>query len=539
MRLLSLGTPIVDPARYVVGAAIFLAVYVLLDWASYLHPLLPLGITPWNPPAGLVFVWLLWFGWRALPLAVLAPVVAQYLVRGVPPDALAVAAVAILLALVYWGAAAALRRWLRVDPRLPTARDVACLFAVVLPVTLLAALLHVAVFAWRGAVTGDEWPAIAARYWVGDLNGVLVVAPLLLVWSGRVRRSWQDRWSRARLAEWLLQGALLAGTLWVIFGLAYTDEFKFFYLLFVPMVWITLRHGLPGATLAIALTQAGLILAVEVVRYETTTFMEFQVLMLALACTALLLGAVVSERRRARADLLAQQAALNRALQFAVAGEMTAALAHEVNNPIGALTTYLHALSVLLERAPSADARVQQTLAKALAEGRRAGDVIISLRNLYASERPRGTSVEAGVLCRGVVEQLLPAAERQGVRLTAAPCKGGVTILADPSQVFIVLRNLADNAVAAAASGWVPREVVVGAQPHGRVVRFTVEDTGAGLALAPQDLAFAPLSSTKLEGMGLGLAIAKRIVDAHGGTIWAERLPGRGTRFTVELPSAA
>lgn len=514
----------------------FVGGYVLLDGASYLHPVAPYAITPWSPAVGLVLVGLLRYGAAGLPFAIAAPVLADVILRGAPGTFAPLLLGSTVAALAYF-VTTLVMRLVQLDPRLPTARDVAWLVGLLAPASLLVALGYVSLVFELGRLDAAEWWPAVLRYWVGDLNGLLVVAPILLLWDRDLVAGLRRRWHAARIVEVGLQAGAIALVLWLVLAWAGRGEFRFFYLMFLPLIWVALRFGVPGAAIALAFVQVGLTLADVGRGFETTTFVELQIRMAALSVTALMLGAVVSERERTRDELLQQQPALDRAQQFAVAGEMSAALAHEVNNPIGALTTYLQAASRMLDRLPGADPRLAETLAKALAESRRASDVIKTLRNVYGADRLVPATVDVARLCRKVVEQFRGEAERRRVELALALADRSLAVRGEEFQLQIVLRNLVENAIHAADSGPGPeRRVTVGAGLASGRVQVTVDDSGTGFSFDGSPPAFPPVPSTKPGGMGLGLAIARRIVDAHGARMRAAPRPSGGTRFEVEFP---
>jgi two-component system, LuxR family, sensor kinase FixL len=517
-------------------ALLYLAAYLLLDRLSYLHPVPPLGITPWNPASGLSFVLLWRWGLLAVPLAVVAPMLAEVVVRGAPESLTALAVGSVWVATVYVGACEVLRR-LGVDSHLRRARDVVWLAAVLVPATLLAALGYVSAFVLFEGLSAREWLSSVLRFWIGDLNGMLVSAPALLVWQFRAER-WDAmrRAARTATAEIALQAASIVLALWIIFGLSITDEFKFFFLLFLPIIWIALRWGIPGAALSVVAIQGGLIVVVLLMGYKAVTFIEFQILMLALSATALIMGAVVTERRRVQEQLLLQQAALSRAEQFAAAGEMTAALAHEVNNPIAALLQYLQAGRILAERTPEERATLSDTLEKALHEGRRASDVVRTLRDLYRAGKLDLGPQDLAALAARVTEQFPAEAARRGVSLHLRP-GGRVVTIGDPMQILILLRNLVENAISAAADAPRQRRVEIGVDEVDGRARVLIDDSGPGFAPTSEQLHFAQLRSSKPDGMGLGLAIANRIALAHAAQLAVERSTLGGARVIVEFPA--
>lgn len=522
-------------------AVLYVVAYLALDRISYLYPVPPLGITPWNPASGLSLVLLWRWGLPALPLAVIAPILAELFVRGMP-DSLTALWVGSLWAGVTYAVACEVLRRLAVDSYLRGARDVVWLAVVLVPATLLAALGYVSAFVMFEGLSMQEWLSSVLRYWIGDLNGMLVTAPALLVWQWRgaaVRGAAAG--ARGAALEIALQSASIVLALWIIFGLPITDEFKFFFLLFLPVIWIGLRWGIPGAALSVAAIQSGLIVVVLLLDYKAVTFIEFQILMLALCATALILGAVVTERRRVQEQLLLQQAALSRAEQFAAAGEMTAALAHEVNNPIAALLQYLQAGRILADRAPDERATddrrtLSETLDKALHEGRRASDVVRSLRDLYRAGTLDLDAQDLTAIAGRVVEQFQAEAARRRVTLRLRSA-ARMPVLVDAMQVLILVRNLVENAISAAVDGGAPARVELGVEEVEGRVRLLVDDSGPGFSPTSDELQFAQLRSSKPDGMGLGLAIANRIALAHAARLTVERSPLGGARVVVEFPA--
>jgi PAS domain S-box-containing protein len=287
---------------YVSGA--YVATYVALDWVSYIHPLGPFAITPWNPPPGLSLALLLAFGLRFTPALFVAALAAEIIVRGLPTGfGYAVLSSAVLTA-GYGGLAWLLVRSLAMDVRLRSVRDVALLVSAVAGVTIVVAASYVGIYVQAGAIAAGAFFDSVLQFWVGDAIGILVTAPVLLQWlSGRAR------WSRPTW-EIAAQGLAVIAALLIVFGGNPAHAAKFFYVLFVPLIWIAVRHGVGGAASALLAMQVGIIVAVQIEGYASATLLEFQLFMLALAITGLVLGVVVSERGRARDALARREAEL-------------------------------------------------------------------------------------------------------------------------------------------------------------------------------------------------------------------------------------
>lgn len=280
-------------SRAAIAAAVYVPLYVLFDWLSYVQPVLKLGITPWNPQAGLTLAFLLLYGPRWAPATAAAVLLSEGLVRQNFPAFSLVLGASIWIALGYGFLAMLLRGW-NVQEPIRTLGSAARLAVTAVCGTLLIAAGYVVLFVTSGELPSDHAIEALPRLWIGDLTGILTLTPLLISasqWRSGVRLARRHGW------EMLAQFVALAGTLWIIFGVL-TDQLRHFYPLFVPVIWIALRWGTPGALLASLAIQIGLIFAAQ---YETDAapLIDLQFLMLTLSLTALLLGAVVTERAEA------------------------------------------------------------------------------------------------------------------------------------------------------------------------------------------------------------------------------------------------
>ncbi|HEX6929336.1 MAG TPA: ATP-binding protein, partial [Gammaproteobacteria bacterium] len=513
----------------------YLASYVFLDWVSYVHPVLPIGITPWNPPPGLSLFLLLVFGLRYWPLLFAAALAADVIVRGVPAPWPVLLEAAALLTGVYTLAAFLLKKYFRDDLHFVTARDLGIFLAVVIPATLLVSTTYVALFMSVGRVPAGEFLPSLFRHWVGDLNGILVFTPALLTYTESA--AWRKGWSGIMKLEIAAQTFSIAFMLWAIFGLTTTDEFKFFYLLFLPLIWISVRWGMRGATLALIAIQLGLIAAVQLGGYHAATFVQFQFLMLALCVTGLVLGTVVTQRMQVETKLSQKQAALNRALQFAAAGEMTSALAHELNQPIAAVTNYLRACQALLRADAVDQERLDGTMEKAVQEARRAGAVVHRLRDFFRRGSIDLRPVAVDQLIGDAVNALRDRAAQAGVRIQTRISATILTLSVDPTQIAMVLHNLIANAIEAISSANpARREIDITVTGDTKNVRISIEDAGPGIDPDVAASMFEPFVTSKPEGMGLGLAIGRTLVRAHGGELHAENRERGGARFVLTLP---
>ena len=520
--------------RAALVVAVYVAAYVALDWASYIHPLGPFAITPWNPPPGLSIALLLTQGLAFAPALFVAALTAEVVVRGLPAGALAAAASSAMLAAGYSAMAWCLRGPARVDPQLRSVRDVARFVGATAVATLAVGAGYVAVYFAAGRIASGELARSAIQFWVGDALGILVTTPVLLALLERrgaapaFRRPW----------EVAAQGVALIAALWAVFGIEPADAPRFFYLLFLPLIWVSVRHGIRGAALALLAIQLGIVAAVQIHGLASATLLELQVFMVALAITGLFLGAVVTERRRAGDALEAREAELQRSLRFAAAAETASALAHELNQPLSAIATYVRACALLAERPDEPRERLVATMHMVTAEVARAADVVRRLREFFRSGSSRLERVAVAVLFAAAAQRLAPRLGRHRIALDVAAASELPELLVDRLQIETVLHNLLANAIDAIVGADPPqRRIALRAapDPHGGV-RITVSDSGPGLPDAMMTDVFQPFATTKLQGMGLGLAISRSIVESHGGRLAADPV-ARGASFSFTLPA--
>jgi two-component system sensor kinase FixL len=497
-------------------AAIFAPCYIALDWASYIQPLGPFNITPWNPQPALAIVWMLLGGLRHAPAVAATIVLADALVRHAPGGYAVTLGTALVLTTGYGAIAAALRRLLG-DPGLHGARDLAIFAAVVAGGSALVATAFVGMLRLAGLLAAVPFHEAWLHFWVGDAVGVLVTAPLLLAAADAGRRS--DFLALSGRPESWLQLVALAASLWLVFAV-FGEPARHFYLLFLPLVWIAVRSGMNGAVVATGLVQIGVVLGVHGAAIDLSV-VELQILVSALTLTALFLGVAVDERRRAEAEL-------SGSLRLAAAGEMAGAIAHEVNQPLTALTNYGRAAEMVLAKERFDKAQLGQIVAKMLAEADRASDVVRRLRDFFRAGSTRLEPLEvAEALALGcrLAEKAI-AGRPIALETEAEPRLPALFV--DRLQVELILRNLLANAVEslAAASAQTRACIRLAARREDEAhVRIVVADNGPGIAPRQRDTLFQPFLSGKPTGMGLGLAVSRAIAEAHGGSLEAVSAP--------------
>lgn len=526
-RLLSLPTQVI--------ALGFLACYIALDWVSFLHPFGPFGITPWNPPTGLSFVLVLLFGQRHLPLLFVAPLAADLLVRGQATSIAVALSTAAVIGSGYSTAAwILLRPTFRLDVSLSSMRDLAFLVAVAVGSAALVAAGCVAVYLIAGLVAPAEVVAATIRYWVGDVIGIAVTTPFLLILLTRRRPLKLN-------LEALLQTIAIAFSLVLIFSLGESRQLQLFYLLFLPIVWIAVRSGLEGVTVGLVLTQLGLIAALQISRPDGVDVTAFQVLMLVLTFTGLAAGVLVTERRRAELQLRLQQEAQAQLTRLGSMGELASALAHEINQPLMAAGTYARLVVEAIASGGSPE-KAGAAAAKAVAQVERASEVVRRLRDLIRLGRSERGPVGAPRVVEDALELLRPEIERANIRVEKRFASELPPVMADKLQLEQVLINIGRNAIEAIRGsgderGIVTIEVV---QTRPGYLGVSVRDSGPGFDVLPTSDAPRSFVSSKPEGLGVGLSLSRSIIEAHGGRLSiANGERGAIISFTLPIAEAA
>jgi PAS domain S-box-containing protein len=245
----------------------------------------------------------------------------------------------------------------------------------------------------------------------------------------------------------------------------------------------------------------------------------------------------ITERKRADEALHKTQAELAHVTRVATLGELTASIAHEVNQPLAAIVTNGNAcLRWLAGDSPNLD-EARETARRIIRDGNRAGDVIGRIRTLLRKTGTEKELLDMNQAIREVVALAEGEVRRNGVALRTELAGDLPPILGDRVELEQVVLNLIMNAIEAmSAIGDRPRELVIGTQ-SGEVdqVRVTVQDSGIGLDAQSMGRIFDAFYTTKPQGMGMGLAISRSIIEAHGGRLWAVPNDGPGATFQFTL----
>jgi signal transduction histidine kinase len=255
----------------------------------------------------------------------------------------------------------------------------------------------------------------------------------------------------------------------------------------------------------------------------------------------LITGLILERRRRSRAESearrsLAEVAHMNRRAGIAA---LSASIAHELNQPLGAILSNAEAAELLLDRQPLDLAVIKEVLADIRRSDQRAADIITHMRDLLRKNDSEPLEIDLNDVIRRVVELLTPEARLRGISVNTLLDPRRLAVRANAVHLQQVVLNLALNGMEAmrdSTHGERRLTIRTGAADDSHV-EVTVSDTGSGLAADTLDRVFEPFFSTKRDGIGLGLSIARTIIERQGGTISAENRPGGGATFRFILPS--
>lgn len=254
----------------------------------------------------------------------------------------------------------------------------------------------------------------------------------------------------------------------------------------------------------------------------------------------ILIGVIdMQVRNRALSDLHRLQDELAHAARVSTLGELTASIAHEVNQPLAAIVTNGEASLRWLRRSDPDVAEAQSAITRVIADGKRASDIITRIRALSRKTEFRKEVVDLQEIIDDAAALLRREFQANAVALHTECASDLPPIFADRIQVQQVLVNLLMNGIQATAHGEI-RKIAVNARREGEeAVLVEVRDTGSGVADNDLNRLFQPFFTTKNAGMGMGLSICRSIVEAHGGRIWAEPQLPRGTALRFSLPAGA
>jgi len=277
--------------------------------------------------------------------------------------------------------------------------------------------------------------------------------------------------------------------------------------------------------------------------HEPAALLRFTVFLTAtLLVTGLLEMKRRAEQSRTRAEEALRQAQtdLAHANRVTAMGELTASLAHEVNQPIAAAVTDANTCLRWLTRDEPDLEEARQAASRVVKDAARASDIVFRTRSLFKKDTPQRELVDVNDVIREMMILLRSEATRYSISVQAELSEGLPRILADRVQLQQVLMNLMINSIQAMKHVSWPRQLAVKSQwAEDEQLMVSVSDTGVGLPAQQADQIFDAFFTTKSDGTGMGLRISRSIVESHGGRLWAGDNSPHGASFHLTLPSKA
>jgi C4-dicarboxylate-specific signal transduction histidine kinase len=246
----------------------------------------------------------------------------------------------------------------------------------------------------------------------------------------------------------------------------------------------------------------------------------------------------IGDRLNAERRLQQMQAEFTHAARVATLGELTASIAHEVNQPLTAISVSGQASLRWLNREPPDVDEVRTLAARIVADAQRAADIIVRIRNMAAQEDPQRDPVDLREVVQETIKFLHRELQTHGIKLNLQLPEKLPPVLGDRTQLQQVVLNLVMNAMHAMYDQKLDRRLLtVRAAEDRNRVRVEVEDLGPGVPEHDRARLFNAFFTTKADGLGLGLSICRSIIDQHEGEIDCEHL-ATGTRFAFSVPVA-
>lgn len=341
-----------------------------------------------------------------------------------------------------------------------------------------------------------------------------------------------------QLRSWLRSISIAALTLGIFVADTITDLEIAAAVFYIVVILLVVRQFHRRSVIALA----GLCVALTLLSSMLTTggSREAGIINIAISVSAISITTWLALKTvAAEAAVHEARAQLVRIARVTSLGELTASIAHEVNQPLAGIATSGNASMRWLKQSPPNIEKAIRSIERIIGDANRASEVIQRIRSLARSEAPRRERIDVNEAVAEAVALARSEIEQNGITLETSLAERLPPVLADRIQLQQVIGNLLLNAIEAMAD--VPqsrRSLNIASSSDGPgVVTISVADSGVGMDAATQDHLFEAFWTTKGGGTGLGLTISRSIVEAHGGRIWASANAPRGAIFHMSLPS--
>ena len=251
-------------------------------------------------------------------------------------------------------------------------------------------------------------------------------------------------------------------------------------------------------------------------------------------------NADIDDRKRAEEELRNTQEELGRVTRAMTMGQLTASMAHEVNQPLSGIVTNAGTCLRMLDANPPNVEGARETVRRTIRDGNRASEIVTRLRTLYSKKEPALEPMDLNEATREVIALSLSELQRNRVVLRQELAEHLPLVLGDRIQIQQVIWNLVRNGSdAMSAVDDRPRELLIKTvDDEGGGVRLSVKDTGVGFDTQSQQKLFEAFYTTKGDGMGIGLSVSRSIMENHRGRLWAIRNQGPGATFLLSIPKS-
>ena len=524
------------PAFFKISAA-YLITYLLINTITDSHQFAESGITFWSPDNGLSLLLILESPLYAIVVTI-GNIIGDIYIHHVRNDIFTVFATEVTLSIGYFVVSLILRDVFHFSIKQIKFDNMLTLMAVLPSAAAFTMTLYCGVLYVCGAMPMNLLGAAAYEFWLGDTVGMIVVIPATMaIYDFAVNTKWSHGLKYKDCA--LLALIVVVTCIFTFISASKTETHHLFYLLFLPVIWVSINYGYTGSSLLLLVTQIFVIAALTYFHVDDDQFSVFQTLMFILSVTGLLLGVVVTERERAERLLRDQRAELARLGSKAAASAMASTVAHEISQPLSAMSAYVHSACLLLDRGPMSPSALEAraALTEAAAQASRTRAIIERVRDFVAGGKLAPELLDFAQLIQKIRKLNFDEAEDRGVFVhveTQVPCPPA---RADRIAVEQALNNLVTNAIDSAAERQDRAgQVVIRLSRRDEHVVIDVDDNGPGVANEIVDKLFETFESTKPNGMGLGLPLAREVARRHAGRLTWRPLVPRGARFSIELP---